>query len=197
MNINRKPRVTFYAIAAIATVLLTGCGAAIQSNTDAASPTTGGAEGPVAADFQISVYQGGESLGGQQVSFADLLGQGKPVVLNLWAGLCPACRLEMPDFEEVSSALGDDVILFGLDVGPFTNLGTNEDGLALLQTLGVTYPAGTTVDAGVVREYQLIGMPTTYFITPDGEIIEQWTGLLTRDKLTELVQVLIDASESS
>ena len=67
----------------------------------------------------------------------------------------------------------------------------------MLQALGVTYPAGTTVDAGVVREYQLIGMPTTYFITPDGEIIEQWTGLLTRDKLTELVQVLIDASESS
>lgn len=193
----RKQKSTFYVVAVLATVVLTACSTTIQSSPDKPSATTPAPDGPAAADFDISVYQGGKTLGGEQVSFSDVLGQGKPVALNLWAGLCPPCRLEMPDFEEVNRALGDEVILFGLDVGPFTNLGTNEDALALLQTLGVTYPAGTTADAEVVRNYQLIGMPTTYFITPDGEIIKQWTGLLTGDRLTELVLELIGASGRS
>lgn len=197
MHITRKQRTTFYVIAVLTTVLLTTCGTAVQSSPEGQSLAVPGSDGPAAADFEISVYQGSETLGGQQVTLADVLGQGKPVVLNLWAGLCPPCRLEMPDFEEVNRTLGDRVILFGLDVGPFTNLGTNENGLELLQTLGVTYPAGTTGDADVVRKYRLVGMPTTYFITPDGEIIRQWTGLLTEDKLTELVEELISFSERS
>jgi thiol-disulfide isomerase/thioredoxin len=193
----RKQRPTFYVVAVLATVLLSACGKAVQPNPEGLSAAAPGSDGPAAADFEILVYQGGGTLGGLQVNFADVLRQGKPVVLNLWAGLCPPCRLEMPDFEEVNRALGDEIILLGLDVGPFTNLGTSEDGMDLLQTLGVTYPAGTTADADVVREYELIGMPTTYFITPDGEIIRQWTGLLTEDKLTELVEELIRVSERS
>jgi thiol-disulfide isomerase/thioredoxin len=117
-------------------------------------------------------------------------------VLNLWAGLCPACRLEMPDFQEASDEFGDDVLLIGLDVGPFTNLGTNEEGQELVQELGITYPTGTTSDAGVIQDYQLLGMPATYFITPDGEIARTWTGLLTKEKLTELVEELLKVSGS-
>ena len=119
------------------------------------------------------------------------------MVLNLWAGLCPACRLEMPDLQTVSEEFSDEIVLFGLDVGPFTNLGTSEDGQRLVQELGVSYPIGTTADADVVRAYELIGMPTTYFITPSGEIIRQWTGLLTEDKLTELIRELLEASANS
>jgi thiol-disulfide isomerase/thioredoxin len=136
-------------------------------------------------------------LGGEEVQFSDLLGQGRPVVLNLWAGLCPPCRLEMPDFEAVNEQLGDQVLFIGLDVGPFTNLGTQEDGQALVRELGITYPIGTTSDADVVKDYELIGMPTTYFISPTGEVVQQWTGLLTEDKLVELVEELIQASADS
>ncbi len=153
-------------------------------------------DAPQAADFELTVYQGADVLGGQQVNFSEVLNQGKPVVLNLWAGLCPACRLEMPDFEEANEEFGDDVLLIGLDVGPFTNLGTNEEGQNLLQDLGITYPTGTTSDASVIQAYQLLGMPATYFITPDGEIIRTWTGLLTKDKLTELVEELVEVSGS-
>ncbi len=66
----------------------------------------------------------------------------------------------------------------------------------MLEELNVTYPAGTTLDAQVVREYKLIGMPTTYFITPDGEVHRQWTGLLNEATLTQSVQDLIRISRS-
>ena len=97
---------------------------------------------------------------------------------------------------DISVQFGDEIVMFGLDLGPLTNLGTSDDGQALIQELGITYPTGTTTDADVVKKYQLIGMPTTYFVTAEGRIMRQWTGLLTKDKLAELVQELISASES-
>ncbi len=135
-------------------------------------------------------------LGGEEVDFSAVVGHGKPVVLNFWAGLCPPCRLEMPDLQEVHEEFGDQIVLVGVDVGTFTGLGNEQEGRALLQEVGVTYPAGTTANAEVMRAYEVIGMPTTLFITPDGEIVERWTGLLTKDKMEELVQELIDASAS-
>jgi thiol-disulfide isomerase/thioredoxin len=183
-------------LAAIVVLVLVACGNSIPPSAGEA-PDSGPAGFPAHTDFEILAYQGQEVLGGSEVHFSELLAEGKPVVLNMWAGLCPPCRLEMPDFEEVHNEFGDSIVLLGLDVGPFTSLGTRADAEALIEELGVTYPIGTTDDAGVVRDYGLIGMPTTYFLTPDGEIHRQWTGLLTEEKLAELVKELLEASEGS
>ena len=190
----RLPTLSGLAVAAI--VILAACGGAVPPSTDQASGSEA-AGSQLPADFMVLVYQGQDELGGQEIRFSDLLAEGKPVVLNLWAGLCPPCRLEMPDFQAVHDEFGDRVVLLGLDVGPFTMLGTREDAQALIQELGVTYPIGTTDDARVVRDYGLIGMPTTYFLTPNGEVHRQWTGVLTEDKLVELVDELLGASEGS
>lgn len=202
MNNRHRRFIAFFGVAVVAALVLAACSSAVQSELasapsadSAASSASAGSQLP--ADFQITAYQGEDVLGGGEVQFGDLLAQGKPVVLNLWAGLCPPCRLEMPDFEAANKALGDQVLFLGLDVGPFTSLGTTEDGMQLVQDLGITYPIGTTPDADVLRAYGLLGMPTTYFITPEGEIVEQWTGLLTEEKLTELVEVLLLASAGS
>jgi thiol-disulfide isomerase/thioredoxin len=194
----RRRRIsTFLGLAAVAVVVLAACSSTLPSNTDASPPVAASTDSQAAPDFQITIYQGEEIVGGQEVSFSELLGQGKPVVLNLWAGLCPPCRLEMPDLQAVSDEYADEILMFGLDVGAFTNLGGSEDGLSLIQDMGITYPTGTTSEPEVVREIGLLGMPTTYFITPDGEIVRQWTGLLTEHKLTELVESLLEASGSS
>ena len=192
----RRIGIYFGMVLALA-LLLAACGGAGPENGDA----TGNADpvqtsGPPAADFEIALYTGAELIGGQETRFSALQGLGRPVVLNMWAGLCPPCRLEMPDFQEVSDAYGDQVLVFGLDVGPFANLGSSEEGQALVEELGITYPTGTTGDAAVVQEYELLGMPTTYFITSEGEILRRWTGLLTADKLSELVDELLQASGS-
>lgn len=179
--------------------LLTACSAAASPQVE--NPGQNGEKTNVGAglpaDIEITVYQGEGFQEGQTIAFSDLFSAGKPVVLNFWAGLCPPCRLEMPDLQEVYEEYQDQILLFGLDVGPFTALGTREDGQALIQTLGVTYPAGTTFDAEVVRSYQILGMPTTFFITPDGEVFEKWTGILTNEKMGELVEELLAASAYS
>lgn len=137
------------------------------------------------------LYQGEEVIGFTEGSFSQLFGRGKPVVLNFWAGLCPPCRAEMPAFERVWRQHQGEFILFGLDVGPYTGLGSREDGMALMRELAVTYPSGSTEDGGVVRDYQIMGMPTTVFLAPDGRIVSQHTGLLTEDQLRQQVAELI------
>ena len=150
--------------------------------------------GETAPDFEFVAYQGEAVLGGKELAFSGILQQGKPVALNFWAGLCPPCRLEMPEMQEVYDEYHDRILLLGVDIGPFAGLGSREDGQALLRELKITYPSGTTFDAGVPQAYKLIGMPMTAFITPDGAIVKRWTGLLTKAKLIELVQELLAAS---
>ncbi|MGH2453814.1 MAG: TlpA family protein disulfide reductase [bacterium] len=150
---------------------------------------------PLAPDILITLYQGEEVLGAREVALSSLW-ERKPVVLNFWAGLCPPCRAEMPDFDRLFAARGDRFILIGVDIGPFIGLGSNEDGRALLQELKVTFPAGTTSDARTVRNYQILGMPTTVFITPQGRIFRKHAGLLTRDMMETLLDQLLAASRS-
>jgi thiol-disulfide isomerase/thioredoxin len=180
--LKRKRASKLIGIAAVAVFALAACTApgspATSSTTpeepssvEASSSSSGGVDLPL--DFQIAVYQGQDVLGGDEVDFSGVVEQGKPVVLNFWAGLCPPCRLEMPDLQEVHEEFGDQIVLVGVDVGTFTGLGDEQEGRALLQEVGVTYPAGTTANAEVMRAYEVIGMPTTLFITPDGEIVER------------------------
>lgn len=197
MTARRKRLSTFFILATVATILLAACGGATHSAPDVGSSAKPGSAAQQAADFPIALYRGQEVVGGDQVDFSDLLAQGKPVVLNLWAGLCPPCRLEMPDLQEVSDQFADEILLVGLDVGPFTNLGTSRHGQSLVQELDITYPTGTTDDATIVQDYQLLGMPTTVFITPEGKIVRRWTGVLNAEKLSELVVELLEASAGS
>jgi len=64
----------------------------------------------------------------------------------------------------------------------------------LLRELNVTYATGTTFDGSIIRSYRVRGMPTTVFITPQGQIVQTWAGLLTEAKLAELVGNLLAAS---
>lgn len=199
-------------LAGAVTLLLVACGSAATELPTPTSPRAASGPAPTLApkpepsgkpttvnlrnDFQIEVYQGEDILGGKNTQFSRLFGQGQPVVLNFFAGLCPPCRAEMPDFQAVSAQYQGRVILFGLDIGPFVGLGSRSDGKALVQELGVTYPAGTTFENNVVRAYQVLGMPTTVFLTPDGKVVRTWTGLLTRAKMVELFEQLLRASAS-
>lgn len=178
-------------------MLLAACGAGSPDR----SPTTTANDsdaapvpGERAPDFELTLYQGQEELGSETILLSEVLDRGEPVVLNFWAGLCPPCRLEMPDLQSSYDNRADQLILIGVDIGPFTNLGSREEGRALLQDLGVSYPAGTTFNESILQEYSVLGMPSTYFITPEGEIVESWSGLLNEEKMTELMDELLAAS---
>ncbi|MDR7551112.1 MAG: TlpA disulfide reductase family protein [Armatimonadota bacterium] len=149
-----------------------------------------------APDFEIVMYQGTSEVGGSTIALSSLWETEKrPVVLNFWAGLCPPCRAEMPDFQRLYNERDQrSFTLIGVDIGPFIGLGSREDGRALLRELGVMFPAGTTFDARTLRDYQILGMPTTVFITAGGRILRKHAGLLTRGQMAAFTEELIRAS---
>ena len=192
-------------------IILAACGGSsdVVGNTPTAteSPSAGGAgdkiesisagiqvdmpdEKDLAPNFSIILYQGEEELGAKELDLAQL--RGNPIVLNFWAGLCPPCRAEMPDLQVFHDAFKDRATLIGIDVGQFTGLGKQQDAKDLLQELGVTYPAGFTNDSSVIRDYKVLGMPTTVFIRSDGTIFKKWSGALNAETLEEQTTAMLE-----
>ena len=93
----------------------------------------------------------------------------------------------MPELQAFYEEYSDRVQLVGVDVGQFTGLGSPKDASKLLESLGVTYPAGYTDDAMVVRNYGIRGMPTTIFISSEGTVLRAWSGSITREQLEVIV----------
>ena len=140
-------------------------------------------------DFNISVYQGADDLGGDNVALSDL--RGRPVVLNFWAGLCPPCRAEMPEFQRFADDYAGRALVVGVDLGQFFSLGSQDNAIKLLNELDVTYPAGYTDDGNVVRELGVLGLPATFFISADGSLHRKWQGVLNGEKLAEITDEML------
>lgn len=147
------------------------------------------APAPSTTDFTLVAYQGQDVLGGDQVQFSHVLGERKPVVLNFFAGACAPCRVEMPEFQKVADDYPGQVIFVGLDVGPFTGLGTHDDAARLLKQLGIRYPAGYAVDTTPLTLY-VQGMPTTVIFDAKGNVVTKFTGSMTADQLRKVLSGL-------
>ena len=122
--------------------------------------------------------------GGEPVRLADY--RGRPVVVNFWASWCVPCRREMPAFEVVAKRMRGKVAFIGVN---------HQDGrtgaLALLDETGVTYPAGYDPEGTVAKAYGLIGMPSTIFVSANGEIVGRRTGGLTSAELERAIDDLL------
>ncbi len=147
--------------------------------------------GTDAPDFKFVSYNTDGVLSGGQQSLSDVLDLGKPVVLNFWGGDCPPCRAEMPDFQTVADQFKGQVIFLGIDVGPFTSLGSHESARALLNDLNITYPTAYAVDEKPLLDYNLQGVPTTVLITKDHTIKTTKSGLISKSELISDVESLV------
>ncbi len=197
------------AVAFMAFALIAAACSSDSSDSEPTSTSDDSAqlEGPTAGDDApagvevdggdevLFVYSGAEVLGGEELTLNDVFKLGKPVVLNFWAGLCPPCRQEMPDFQELYSERKDEFLLIGVDVGRFTGLGGQGDAEDLLDELGITYPTAYVESDALMREYNVFGMPTTVFMTAGGDVVSQKSGFLVGNELRERTQDMIDASE--
>ena len=143
----------------------------------------------LAPNFDITLFQGVAKLGGTDLDVRQF--QGKPLIINFWAGLCPPCRAELPDLQEFYDEFGDRVVLVGIDIGQFTGLGSLQDAKDLLEELQISYPAGFTNDRSVIRKYKVFGMPTTIFIDSNGEIFKKWGGALNSGVLRKQTNAML------
>lgn len=135
--------------------------------------------GRTAPDVTINAWQGQP---GHQVALSSL--RGHPVVLNIWEATCYPCTLEAPLFVQANktySAQGVDFV----GVALYTS---QADGEAFLKQYGLTYLAGGATTNQTVVDYSIIGVPDTYFINRNGQIVDQKVGQISQQELTRGIQ---------
>jgi peroxiredoxin len=139
--------------------------------------------GNVAPDFELERVDGGEAW------LSDF--RGHPVVLNFWATWCQPCRQEMPQLVtafDKDKANGLEII--GLNLQEGKDLIT-----PFARDFGIDYPILIDRDGDVGDEYELLGLPTTFFIDANGIIQSVYRGPLEDSSQDTNVQGAIAETE--
>lgn len=146
-------KITLPLILALA-LLITGCSMGFEPSSVSVMARIGEA----APEFQL------QNFAGETVSLSDFRGQ--PVLINFWATWCPSCRAEMPYLQQIYEEWSDrGLILLAIDIGE-----SRETVAEFMQENNLTLPVLFDSDSKVTENYNIIAIPTTYFIDKDGII---------------------------
>ncbi len=112
---------------------------------------------------------------------------GKVVVANFWATWCVPCRKEIPEFNQLQSALGAQ----GVQV---VGISLDEDGADSIKPFLVkypmNYPLGLATDA-TKSSYKLNELPVTVVFDRHGQMADRFEGLTAPDKILRAVQKVL------
>ena len=123
------------------------------------------------------------------LSRADLEGNGL-VIVNFFASWCPPCRAEHPTLTALAEA-GNP--LFGVNYRDQTN-----QALSFLEELGNPYDRiGQDLEARNGRDWGVVAMPETFFVTDEGIVVYHFRGPITSRVLdNQVIPSLTEAGYS-
>ncbi|MBI5183045.1 MAG: TlpA family protein disulfide reductase [Nitrospinae bacterium] len=99
--------------------------------------------------------------------------RGKVVFLNFWATWCVVCREDLPSMERLYQRFKDDDFeMLTINIDKSGRSGVE----SYMKELGLTFPV--LIDSGgkVSRMYQITGVPETFIIGKNGEIVYKAIG---------------------
>lgn len=136
-----------------------------------------GSLGPLLAPHLAGVFAR------RDVSLTDL--RGTPLVLNFWASWCVPCQEEAPILEQawLKQARPRGVLFLGLDMQDVVS-----DAHAFMRHYHIDYAniRDPTNDVGVT--YGVTGMPETFFIDAQGQIVGHIIGVSSSEELAVGIQ---------
>jgi cytochrome c biogenesis protein CcmG/thiol:disulfide interchange protein DsbE len=132
-----------------------------------------------APDFILTTFKG------TTISLEDL--RGKPVVINFWASWCPPCRIEAPLIERTWRTYKNRGLIF---------LGVNiqdrkQDALNYIREFAITYPNGPDPTGEISIDYGVSGLPVTFFVSGDGEVVRRWVGAIEKSVLISSIEEIM------
>lgn len=117
-----------------------------------------------AEDFTLKTLKGGT------VSLKDY--RGRLIFLNFWATWCPPCRAEMPSMQRLWEEFKEeDFVILAIDIQEESKLVSS-----FMNERGLSFPVLLDEKGKVARSYGIRGIPTTFFLNPEGEIIGKAVG---------------------
>lgn len=179
MSAVAQPYPRYKRITTVVVLLIFGLWVAyLLLGTGGKSTGNGIPNGAKAPDFEL------KTTDGKVIKLSDY--KGKPVMLNFFATWCPPCRAEMPALQEVYAeyeSKGFVIIAVNLNE---SNLAVN----SFRDKYKLTFPIVIDTDDRVSRTYEIVPLPTSYFINKDGVVVGKWTGEISKDKLTSYAKML-------
>jgi peroxiredoxin len=139
--------------------------------------------GKPATDFTLP------DLEGKQVSLQHY--RGRLIFLNFWATWCIPCREEMPAMEQLHQTFQSQ----GLAILAVNRKETPEKIKAFLDEYRLSFTALLDAGGSVFRDYQVMGLPTTYLIDREGKLLARGVGGRdwTRAEGKQLIKELLAA----
>lgn len=139
--------------------------------------------GDQAPEFELQQVNQYNEL--EKVKLSDYKGKG--VMLNFWATFCKPCEEEMPFMQELYpfyKEQGIEIIAVSLDS---TELVIDR----FIDKYQLTFPVPYDKKGQVSDQYKIGPIPTTYFINPEGVIVEKVEGALSLEKLEAYFQEIL------
>ncbi len=160
----RRPLITaltIYVVAASVFLLAGRGGSSDQQRTEAKNAGQELSGGLYSLEFT--------TLDGRRSSFGEYAGA--PLIVNFFASWCAPCVTEMPDFQRLYERHGERFQIIGLAVEG------ERPARRIVKSTGVAYPVGLD-DSDLLVELGGVAMPTTVFISAQGELLESHSGVL-------------------
>ena len=170
----RDPVILIVVALVISIMLVFG----IQKARHSSGPQGAGKlQGQPAPDFSLA------SLDGKTLKLSDY--RGKAVLLNFWATWCEPCKIEMPwfaDLQKKYEAQGLQVLGVAMDDA------TPKEIAEFARKLGVNYPILVGKEEVGTQYGGVQYLPSTFYISRDGKIIDRVFGLVSRSEIESNIQ---------
>ena len=110
--------------------------------------------------------------------------RGKWVVVNYWATWCPPCKSEIPELVDFHEANKDkSAVVLGVN---FEDIGSN--GLRqFTEEYFINYPILRTPPGPSSALGPIPGLPTTYLVSPGGEVVARQVGPVTAKLISDFI----------
>jgi peroxiredoxin len=100
--------------------------------------------------------------------------RGRPAVINFWTPACTVCRAEVRALERAAEEAGRDVLVLG--VGSASSSAETRE---FVHALGLSFAQVHDRTGDAARLWGVDGVPETFFLTGDGQIVGHIVGTAT------------------